>query len=130
MKKNTWLTWSLISILFAFAACLPFDHTCTIGTEGDSQGPEAQPQYATDSAAAHNTPTGSHGLREQVRPGKSEVCPACLYSRSLLRTDSTPEVAVARAVAAARACSPVLPLRLTDFFQSTLKRGPPAAQLS
>ncbi len=130
MNKNTWLTWSLISILFGSFACLPFDHTCILGTAGSTQSPEAQPTYPTTHAAVRSLPTGTPGLREQVRPEKSDVCLACLYSRTLLRNDSKSEVAVARTVTAAPVCALVFLYQFTDLFQSTLKRGPPATPLS
>lgn len=115
MRSQATLVWAVIASFLYCAVCLPLGHVCL-------------DQYADSwhSAAAYVAPgvMADHDPK-QTPDQRNAVCQACLWSQTLYPSHITVELAVERTVTP----SAILihaPIRtLTDFFQSTAKRGPP-----
>ena len=127
IKRDALLTWSLIGVLLSFVGFLPVNHTCLDQTIRADQA-SCEPGIPMGKLPSNrNFRAGDSGLGAQVHSEKSDVCLACLWSRTVLRADAASEVAVARTVVPAPSCFRIRPIRITDYHQSALKRGPPPA---
>jgi hypothetical protein len=124
MRRQASVDWIVLGAFLFFSICMPLDHVCF---DRIADGLHMTAGHVAQSLTEQAPPQGARALSSQHRMSqqKEDVCPACLWSQNLLLNHATVRLAAARATARAPVYIAFSAVPLSDFFQSTFKRGPP-----
>jgi hypothetical protein len=108
------LVWTVLGAFLSFSICLPFGHICLNQISDNSQ----QAALRTIHAQPHEVEQGH----------QDDFCQACQLGQTLILDKSVAELKAIRTVTSTlgRLYAPII--ALSDSFQSTSKRAPPAGR--